>query len=115
MNALPMDAQMLSSKEECALGMEQSGQKGNAAVTDALMVSSKVEFAVGMAQRFDNVAALKDAQTILGQEDSALGMVQSATYAAEKDAQVKPRMGEYASGTGQRSNCVALKDAKTLS
>ena len=60
-NALLMDAQVKSSREECAGSMGQNAN--DAAVMDAQILLSKEEFAGDMVQRKNrNDAALKGAQ-----------------------------------------------------
>jgi len=85
MNALLMGAQIMSSMEECALGMEQ--RSNYAAVKGAQIKSSKGECALDMGQR-SNDAAVKDAQTKQSKEECALSMGQRSNDEAVKDAQM---------------------------
>ena len=76
-DAAVKDARIMSSKEECAVGMGQSSN--NAALKDARTKSSKEECAVDMEQRSSaSDAAVKDVQTLSSEEECALSMGQMA-------------------------------------
>jgi hypothetical protein len=73
------DVQIKSSKEECALSMEQRGQRGNAAAKDVQIMLSKEEFAKGMEQR-KNYAAVMDVQIKSSVEEYAGDMGRTAIH-----------------------------------
>ena len=100
MNALLMDAQTKFNKEEFARGMVQ--RKCCAVARDAQIISSKEVCALDMGQhgRGGNVAA-KDAQTLLRKEECVKGMGQRSNNAAVKDVQNLLRTEEFAFNTEQ--------------
>jgi hypothetical protein len=71
-DAAAMDAQKLSSKEECALDMEQRGQRRNVAVKGVQIMQCVEECARGTGQMWKaNDAALKIAHHLLRKEECA--------------------------------------------
>jgi hypothetical protein len=71
------------------------------------------ECALSMGQRRNsNDAAVKDAQVLLGREECAGSMVQSANYATVKDAPIKLRREECVLSMGQSANDAAAQDVK---
>ena len=77
MDALLMDAQIMSSKEECAVGMGQ--RSNNAAVKDAKIMPRNEECVLGMGQS-SNDAAVKEAQKRSRKEECAKGTERAATH-----------------------------------
>ena len=112
-DAARKDAETKSSKEECALSMEQ--RPSDAAVKDVPIKLRKEECADGMERRLrTNDAAVRDAQIKLRKEECAEGMEQrsSTKGAVVKVAQNMLSMEECAEGMEQRSNNAAMKDAQ---
>ena len=74
-DAVEQGAQSKLRIEDCVLGMEQCGQRGNAILMDAQTMSLKEEFAKGTEQLL-NYAVVMDAQIKFGKEGYAGDMVQ---------------------------------------
>ena len=104
-------AQSMPTKQDCALGMEQSANY--AAAIGARILSSKEECALGMGQRSNGAAAM-GVQTWLKLEESVLSTGQSSIVnnAAARDVKIKFTAEEYASDTGRRRNkrCAPVKE-----
>ena len=96
------------------LGMEHRSKPNNAAENDAQIKSSKEECASGMGHR-SNDAAEKDAQITLNVEECASGMVQGSKYAVVKDVEIMFKTEECVLGMGQRSKdtTALLMDVQT--
>jgi hypothetical protein len=111
-DATTKDAQIKSSKEECASGMGQSANY--AAAKDAKIKYSKEECAAGMGQR--EFVEAKDAQTGSSKEECALGMGQSRNdivkFALLMDAPIRHIKEVCVAGTGRAA---ATKDVLTKS
>ena len=73
-------------------GMELRSK--NAALKVARIMQKMEEYALGIGQS-STCAARRDAQNMLSKEECASSMEQKSNYAGRMDAEITPRRGEY--------------------